>query len=779
MDSSRRGDGARQSSLPSSLHSHLFSGPQRSSTTAAVTPQGITPGRELEGDQEAAWDSPYAHHRNPSLRPPSSVSGALTPATFGESSGSPRSRPLTSSPESVGTQGSGRARRQPMTTLPPLPSQAPTDWAGSDPRNYVTPYTWPPPLPPGHYQIPPRPIIEGAGEPGPSRRSPIPPGAGEPGPTTQRHRSRTQSFATGRRRGSRDAALRGHTRYATLPPALSTASRSASDLHERHLPPLLARRPGPRTGDSQGGTREWSQNDEELPPLYMTIDPGYVPLRPPRDFRDDGQPVARLPAHFPRRQPPARHSVEIGRSEEHYTTSPIPLPTVATDQPPGYEGAGRGRSRRELHFLLGRPQPHWPEGADIPGGIQGRQTLEQTRQEPHLSPRLGPPDPESSGWLTGTRPTVGDPPLVPFAELNPPWYAQAQPWGAPQPDSHPAVPAVQLVNTQYTYNPRALASQDTLPPYTREPWLIPGAPVPIPPFSGVRREPPSPGASGDDGTESSCVYVDHKKTRGPGRKKLAEKGLLPLPGKVVGPLAKKAPREKPGEQAERRHSEPPPPYTPDSGQPSVAHTAHPAGNVAAPARRVAEPAHLTPGRRMGVQIASPAHHTASPAHFIASPAHHTASPAHHTASPAHHTAGPAHRTASPAHYAAEPAGVQTGQPVGQTAPAADQSVPQGSVLRPPSPPPIPPSSLLAPDAYGFTPEDIEPLPFPPAYANSWEAVLAAGHGQEWQRQRRAIFSTHPYGPFISGHATDEDEQAGTSTMNLDSPKTAAGRGRKL
>lgn len=153
---------------------------------------------------------------------------------------------------------------------------------------------------------------------------------------------------------------------------------------------------------------------------------------------------------------------------------------------------------------------------------------------------------KQKGWLTGTRPTVGDPPLVPFAELNPPWYAQAQPWGAPQPDSHPAVPAVQLVNTQYTYNPQALASQDTLPPYTREPWLIPGAPVPIPPFSGVRREPPSPGASGDDGTESS-VSQDrlHKHIRDgpclPTHKRAARSASL---GEDENPKRRKLPKRK-------------------------------------------------------------------------------------------------------------------------------------------------------------------------------------------------------------------------------------------
>lgn len=170
MDPPRRGEGRRQSSLPSSLHSHLFSGPQRRGTTAgAVSPESSLRGEE-ENDQEAYWDTPYAFPHLPPLRSAPPVPGTLTPAAFDESSGSSSSHH--GSPPLERQVAQGNVVTPPLTggpTLAPIPPRIPTRTVRSDPalyssRNvYAAPYTYPPPPPPA---LPP--VTWREGEAGPS-----------------------------------------------------------------------------------------------------------------------------------------------------------------------------------------------------------------------------------------------------------------------------------------------------------------------------------------------------------------------------------------------------------------------------------------------------------------------------------------------------------------------------------------------------------------------------------------------------------------------------------
>ncbi|KAI0927171.1 hypothetical protein AcW1_007499 [Taiwanofungus camphoratus] len=166
----RRGQGKRQSSLPSSLLPHLVSGPQpRRSATVEPAPAGSPSGREEGSEEGSQQESPYASHPVPSFpTPPVDVSFRLTRPAFPESSGGTSRRQHSGSPESLRSGEEGRARRLEGISLPPPVSRPGTIPVRTDPQLYTSNasllygYTWPgPALPPFSWR-------EGEAGPGPS-----------------------------------------------------------------------------------------------------------------------------------------------------------------------------------------------------------------------------------------------------------------------------------------------------------------------------------------------------------------------------------------------------------------------------------------------------------------------------------------------------------------------------------------------------------------------------------------------------------------------------------
>ncbi|CCM03490.1 uncharacterized protein FIBRA_05624 [Fibroporia radiculosa] len=220
MQSSRRGQGKRQSSLPSSLHPHLVSGQTSTTSEKDPPPEGGGTGREGAGGHASSWEGSYTFPPVRSFRDAPFFPVTLNPAAFEEGSGSGGSRNRSQSPEpapasrSAPPQAGTRSQQLPAVVLPPLPSREPLETGQTDPVRFTpgrlraTPFLeshtsstssniFPFEYEPHRYGLyePPRlysEIRRSANQPPPLSFIVTEPEEGEPGPSTQGRRTVSQ-----------------------------------------------------------------------------------------------------------------------------------------------------------------------------------------------------------------------------------------------------------------------------------------------------------------------------------------------------------------------------------------------------------------------------------------------------------------------------------------------------------------------------------------------------------------------------------------------------------